>query len=215
MATTQITALTPDSVISFEINPGMLGQFLEARTEGGPRLKCFEGSVTLVSPGRSHETTGRRLVHLITAICEELEIEHTELASTLWAVPPGKGDTAYEPDESYYIQSHETATEGQVPDLAIEIVVSNPEKKAIRCGVALGIPEMWVFDVPRRRLTFYRLSRRGKNQGTYQPRSKSLAFPFLFASEVLEQLDDRAQGSLAFRRSCQEWARRVLVPRQN
>jgi hypothetical protein len=28
-------------------------------------------------------------------------------------------------------------------------VVSNSEKKALACGALLGIPEMWVLDVPR------------------------------------------------------------------
>ena len=58
MASTLVPTITPDTVISFEINPGTLLQFLETRAEGGPRLKCFEGSVTLVTPGMSHEIEG-------------------------------------------------------------------------------------------------------------------------------------------------------------
>jgi Uma2 family endonuclease len=213
MATVVAEKCTPDTVLSFSITPGTLVQFLAAMDESGPRLTCFEGSVTLVSPGRSHETTGRRLVQLIMAVCVKLEIEHTALVSTTWTLPEGSGDTAYEADDSYYIQSHETAVEGQMPDLAIEIVVSNPETKALACGAVLGIPEMWVFDVPRHRLTFYHLARRGKHKGTYQPKPASQAFPFLFASEVLERLDDPDRGALAFHRNCREWARRVLGPR--
>ena len=61
MASTLAPTIAPDIVLSFEINPGTLLQFLEARAEKGPRLKCFEGSVTLVSPGhapaRSHRST--------------------------------------------------------------------------------------------------------------------------------------------------------------
>ena len=58
MAPVLIPAIAPDTVMTFEINPGTLLQFLELRAEGGPRLKCFEGSVTLVSPGMPHETAG-------------------------------------------------------------------------------------------------------------------------------------------------------------
>jgi Uma2 family endonuclease len=213
MATVLAETCTPDSVFSFSITPGTLLQFLTALDESGPRLKCLEGSVTLVSPGRSHETTGARLEKLVFAVCQELEIEYTELESTTWTLPKGGRDTAYEADKCYYIQSHETATEGQVPDLAIEIVVSNPETKALACGAVLEIPEMWVFDVPCHRLTFYHLSRRGKHKGTYQPKSASRAFPFLVASEVLERLEDPDKGAVAFHRNCREWARRVLVPR--
>jgi Uma2 family endonuclease len=84
--------------------------------------------------------------HFMFAVFEELRIRHTPLASTRRALPAGQEDTAYEPDEGYYIQSHENAQKGPVPDLAIEIVVSNPEKKALACGAALGIPEMWILE---------------------------------------------------------------------
>ena len=214
MAAMLAESCTPDAVFSFRINPGSLLSFLASLDESGPRLKCFEGSVTLVSPGRSHETTAARLAKLVFAVCQELEIEHTELESTTWTLPRGLRDTAYEPDKCYYIQSHATATEDQMPDLAIEIVVSNPEDKALACGAVLGIPELWVFDVPRLRLTFYHLSRRGKHKGSYVPKPTSQAFPFLLASDVLEQLEDPAQGALGFHRSCRKWARRVLAPRR-
>src|SRR5437870_2918277 len=105
VASTLAPAIVPDTVISFEINPGTLPQLLEARAESGPRLKCFEGSVTLVAPGESHETRGSRLDLLILAICLELGIKRTGLASTTWMLPFGTGDTAYEADEAYYIQS--------------------------------------------------------------------------------------------------------------
>jgi Uma2 family endonuclease len=214
MAAMLAETLTPDTVLSFHITPGTLPQFLASLDERGPLIKCFEGSVTLVSPGRSHETVARRLLYLMIAILEELEIHHTPLGSTQWAVPAGQGETAYEPDESYYIQSHETANEDQVPDLAIEIVVSNSPTKALACGSALGIPEMWVFDVPRFQLAFYRLARRGKHKGRYQPSPRSQALPFLLASEVLERLDEPEQDSLEFLKNCRAWARRVLVPRR-
>jgi Uma2 family endonuclease len=213
VATVVSETCTPDMVLSFSITPGTFLQFLEAIKEIEPRLKCFEGSVTLVSPGRSHETAGRRLLYLMVAVFEELRIHHTPLASTRWTLPAGQKATAYEPDEGYYIQSHANPQEGQVPDLAIEIVVSNPEKKALACGAALGIPEMWVLDIPHHRLAFYRLMTRGKHKGTYQRTPRSQAMPFLFASEVLERLDDPDQDALDFLENCREWARRVLVPR--
>src|SRR5437660_11208468 len=104
MASTLVPTIAPDRVISFEINPGTLLQFLETRPEGGPRLKCFEGSVTLVSPGMPHEVAGGRLKSLILAVCLELRIKHSGLESTTWALPFGAGDTAYEADAAYYVQ---------------------------------------------------------------------------------------------------------------
>jgi Uma2 family endonuclease len=193
--------------MSFEINPGTLLQFLEARAEGGPRLKCFEGSVTLVSPGMPHEVAGERLASLVLAVCLELRIKHLALASTTWTLPFGAGDTGYEADAAYYIQSYGTAKKQQPPDLAVEVVVSHSEEKALRAGAFLKIPEMWVLDLPRHRLTFYHLTVRGKQKGTYR------AFPGLLSAEALERLDDHETDNTAFHENCRAWARRVLVPR--
>jgi Uma2 family endonuclease len=213
MASTIAPTITPDTVISFEINPGTLLQFLEARAEGGPRLKCFEGSVTLVTPGMSHEVAGERLTKLILAVCQELRLKHSALASTTWTLPFGAGDTGYEADAAYYIQSHGTTTKNHPPDLAIEVVVSHSEKKALWAGAFLKIPEMWVLDLPRHRLTFHHLVVRGKSRGTYRPQPRSRVFPVLASAEVLERLDDPETDDGAFHENCRAWARRVLVPR--
>jgi len=194
--------------------PGTLVLLRESMAEGGPRIKCYEGSVTLVSPGETHETTGQRLYILILAFCSVLKIPHSPLGSTYYSLPKGSKDSGYEPDQSYYIQSHGTAVKGQAPDLAIEIVVSHSEKKALACGVLLGIPEIWVLDIPRHRLTFHRLVQRGKHKGTYQPQSQSRAFPLLSSSEVLERLDDPERDGTAFHENCRNWAAEVLVPRR-
>src|SRR4051794_18613170 len=102
MASTLTSTLVSDVVLSFEINPGTLLQFLATRAEGGPRLTCFEGSVTLVSPGMPHEVAAERLASLVLAISLQLRIDHSALASTTWTLPSGAGDTAYEADKAYY-----------------------------------------------------------------------------------------------------------------
>ena len=213
MASTLAPTTAPDIVLSFEINPGTLLQFLESRAEGGPRLKCFEGSVTLVSPGMPHETKGYRLNLLIVAVCFGLGIKSKGLASTTWSLPLGAGDTAYEADAAYYIQSHGRAKEHQPPDLAIEVVVSHPEKKALRAGAFLKIPELWVLNIPRHRLTFYHLTIRGKEKGTYRPEPRSRAFPVLTSAEVLERLDDPETDDPTFQEDCRIWVGQVLLPR--
>ncbi len=213
MAPILATSLAPDTVMSFEINRGTLLQFLETRPEGGPRLKCFEGSVTLVSPGMPHEEAAERLATVVLTLCLELGIKHKALASTTWTLPLGSGDTAYEADRAYYIQSHGTTKSHQPPDLAIEVVVSHSEKKALRAGAFLKIPEMWVFDFPRHQLTFYHLAVRGKAKRIYRPEPGSRAFPVLSSAEVLERIDDPETDDTAFHEDCRAWARRVIVPR--
>jgi Putative restriction endonuclease len=167
-----------------------------------------------VSPGMPHELAGWRLSSLVLAICLELRIKHSPLASTTWTLPLGAGDTGYQADAAYYIQSHGAAKTNQPPDLAIEVVVSHSEKKALRAGAFLKIPEMWVFDVPRHRLTFYHLAVRGKHKGAYRPEPRSRAFPVLSSGEVLERLDDIETDGTAFHENCRAGARRVLVPRR-
>jgi Uma2 family endonuclease len=156
-----------------------------------------------------------RLDFMLLAVCQELEIKRTSLESTTWYLPFGAGDTAYEADKAYYLQSHGTAKPRQPPDLAIEVVVSHSEKKALRAGAFLKIPEMWVLDLRRHRLTFYHLTVRGKSKGagTYRPASQSRAFPVLTSAEVLERLDDAETDDGAFHENCRAWARQVLVPR--
>lgn len=213
MASTLARTTEPDTVLSFDINPSTLLQFLESRAEKGPRLKCLEGSVTLVSPGMPHEAMGYRLNLLILAVCLELRIKFNGVASTTWTLPLGSGDTAYEADAAYYIASHGRAKDGQAPDLAVEIVVSHPTDKALRAGALLKIPEIWVLDVPKNRLTFHHLTAKGERKGTYQVKPRSRAFPFLTSAEIQERLDDPETDDLAFHENCREWARRVLVPR--
>src|SRR5262249_9150917 len=171
-----------------------------------------EGSVTLVSPGKPHETAGGRLASLVLAVCLELRIRHTALESTTWTLPAGAGDTAYEADKAYYVQSHGTAKERQPPDLPAQPVVSHPEAKALRAGALLKIPEVWVLDLPRHRLTFYHLAARGKSKGTYRAGPRSRAFPVLTSAEVLERLDDPATDDTAFHENCREWAKRAPAP---
>ena len=117
-----------------------------------------------------------------------------------------------EPDKAYYIQSQGKAKKDQPPDLAYEVVVSHSEKKALRAGAFLRIPELWVFDIPRERLTFYHLALRGKQKGTYRPQPRSRAFPMLLSAEVLERLDPETED-MAFLENCRAWTREVLVPR--
>ena len=140
-----------------------------------------------------------------------MRIDYTGLASTIWTLPFGAGDTGYEADKAYYIQSYGTTKKHHPPDLAIEVVVSHSEKKALRAGAFLKIPEMWVLDLPKHRLTFYHLAVRGKSKGSYRPEPRSRAFPALTSAEVLERLDDPETDDTAFHENCRAWARTLVA----
>src|SRR5207248_6309898 len=92
------------------------------------------------------------------------------------------------------------------PDLVIEIVVSHPEHDALAACEALGVPEVWVWDVPRDRLTFRHLVGRGKNKGKYLPSPRSRALPFLQVSEVAGLIREATADFGAFNERCRAWA---------
>jgi Uma2 family endonuclease len=217
------TSVTPDVVMELTLTPGGYRAFVDSLGERSrPLLKCFQGSMTLVSPGRSHETTARRLNTLILALCEGLGLPVYPLGATLWELPVGAGagtpyekDTGYEADEAYYIQSFDARDEEPppMPDLAVEVVVGHSAKKALWAGAALGLPELWVLDVERNELTFHGLVRRGKHAGSYAPIPRSRALPMLTSADGLDRLADPEQNAVAFLDNCRRWARDVLARR--
>lgn len=89
MISTLAPTIPNDEVVTFQISEAHIQQFLDARTEGGPLLECFEGSATLVSPGRSHESMGSAFPFLSSAeVLERLddpEIGDTAFLKNCWA----------------------------------------------------------------------------------------------------------------------------------
>jgi Uma2 family endonuclease len=220
MSATVAASYAPDNVVTLHVVSDALGHYLDmvgGVVEGNPLLKCgADGRMTLVSPGKTHEQADRRLGMLVVAVCSVLEIPFSADGSTLYPVPgTGRG---YIPDESYYIQHHEEAAStaaGEMipPDLVIEIVVSHPAADALVDCALLGVPEVWVWDVPRGMLRFYRLATRGKHKGRYLADPRSGVLPVLEASEVLERLGDPTTDAGQFDRNCRAWAEQVLLPR--
>jgi Uma2 family endonuclease len=220
MATTLAASYAPDNVVTLHVVSDALGRYLDmvgGVVEGNPLLKCgADGRMTLVSPGNTHEQADRRLGMLVVAVCSVLEIPFSPHGSTLYAVPgTGRG---YMPDESYYLQHHDVVadptTSGIPPDLVIEIVVSHPATDALADCALLGVPEVWVWDVPPGRLEFHRLVTRGKNKGHYVPNPRSKVLPMLDAAEVFGRLSDPTTDAGRFDRKCREWAEQVLAPRR-
>jgi Uma2 family endonuclease len=210
-ATVSETECAPDMVVTIPIRPGGLRLYMELAREGGPLVKCVPGSLTLVSPGRTHETSDRRLGILILAIGSVLEIPLLPLGSTFFSRSKDHPDYGYEPDESY-LTGTLGKSEDHRPDLAVEVVVTNPDKKAPANCALLGVPEVWVWNIPRKRLVFYHLVTRGKNKGQYVSNPRSRAFPSLEVGMVLERLSDPTEDGSTFDRNCRAWVAQVLAP---
>lgn len=86
--------------------------------------------------------------------------------------------------------------------------------KALHAGELLRIPEMWVYKAPEHSLGFDQFPARGKVRGVYRRASRSLAFPVLTVSEVLERLNDPETDDSTYHESRRNGARNVLAPRR-
>src|SRR5438067_10039642 len=101
MAATAVKTFTPDTVVEIQLRPGTLEAFRESLAEGGPRIKCYKGSLTFVFPGETHGKSESRLGQLIVAVCMAVKIPLSALSSTYFGLPGGGKDSGFEPDESY------------------------------------------------------------------------------------------------------------------
>lgn len=220
MATAMADAIAPDTVTWLHIEPGGLDYYLKAVGDGGgnPRLQCFDGRIKLVSPSGAHERSGECLDTLIKAICSVLRIRLAPYHSFLYR--KSKKDVGVEPDRSYYVQ-HAATVHGRTeldmavdppPDLVVEIVVWHSAKHALAVCRELRVPEVWVYDVPKRELIFKHLVRSSGDSCAYRAGKKSLAFSFLTLEDVSTWLES-ADDYVVLDRKIRKWVRTVLKPR--
>ncbi|MDH6058896.1 Uma2 family endonuclease [Chrysosporum bergii ANA360D] len=151
------------------------------------RVTYLDGVIELVSPSRSHERYKTIIGSLLEAYFQENRIRYFPLGSTTFRKPVKKGGT--EPDESYCI-----GTEKELPDLAIEIIVTSGGVDKLKVYQILGIKEIWFFK--NNQFEVYILQ--GEN---YQQSLESELLPNLDVSMLAEYAiaPDPLQAVLAFR----------------
>jgi Uma2 family endonuclease len=222
MAVPTLRTYAPDMVVPLDIGPGGLDRLMDLIGErSNPRVKYHNGRVLLVSPGESHERTAHRIDMVLMAICTTLRIAFRGYMSTLYRRPGF--DHGVEPDLSYYVQNVRAVrgmrreidlSTDPPPDLAVEVVVTHGAALSMKVCQELGVPELWVYEVPAGRMTFWQRRRTGPRAGKYAARERSLAFPFLRAADLPPWLEDTdAADSSEFLRM-QRWARDALGPRR-
>ncbi len=109
--------------------------------------------------------------------------------------------------ESIRMKEHVVMGIDPPPDLAIEIVVSNPVRDALRVHARLGVPEVWVCKTSG--LTILQL---GEDR-RYHPASLSRALPFLSVADLSPWIfnNDR-RPEPAFNRAFRAWVTESLAP---
>lgn len=110
---------------------------LAARAEAPvPRMAFQEGTIELMSPSLRHESKKSLLGRLVEAYCFERRIRFYPWASTTLKNPSVQRGA--EPDESYRFSPG-----GEVPDLAIEAILTSGGLDKLQLYGKLGVPEVW------------------------------------------------------------------------
>lgn len=136
----------------------------------GYRVSFFNGVISLVSPSRSHEQISSIISCLINAYCREFSLSYYAMGSTTLKHEPLVGK---EPDVSYSFE-----TDKNIPDLAIEVVLSSGSIEDLAKYKILGVPEVWFWQ--DQKLTFYQLQSNG-----YKQVSSSIFLPKLTAKGLV------------------------------
>jgi Uma2 family endonuclease len=102
----------------------------------GMRVTYFEGTLEIMSPSRRHERIKSLIGSLLEAYFQEKRIPYFPFGSATFRLSGQRGGT--EPDECYCID-----TEKDLPDLAIEVVVSTGGVSKLSVYQVLGIKEVW------------------------------------------------------------------------
>lgn len=211
--------LDSETVMSFEVGPGGLLRFLDVVPEPPGRI-CYQvGRVTVVSPSQPHEVGLEALDDVVKMICDELEIAYSPAGSTL--LRRDDLDRGVMPDRSFYLEHH-GAIDGvketvdlrryPPPDLVLEAVWTHGAAGALEILSAMGVPEVWVFEITKARLQFLQLD----ETGAYVPRDLSRSFPFLQTNDVLGQIQTIVPGEPRYlwKRRLRTWVQGTLRSRR-
>ncbi len=110
-------------------------------------------------PGKKHETVKQRLSTLLDAFLEFEEIDHTPTGSM--TLENELENVRREADLSYEIAGNPETRSLNIPDLAIEIVVTSGGLNQLAAYQKLQIPEVWFWQNDRISLHFLKDDRSG------------------------------------------------------
>jgi Uma2 family endonuclease len=159
-----------------------------------------------------HEFYRKMLAKLIEIIILELNIPVRSGGSmTFQRKDLEKG---FEPDDCWWI-AHETEVRGKrefdfqkdpPPDLAIEVEISRSLANRVGIFAAIGVKELWRHNGEKLRFCIR------QDDGTYQDRDSSLAFPFLKSTDLdpYLRLDDDIDETTRVRRF-RDWLREQVI----
>jgi Uma2 family endonuclease len=213
MSTAQ-SRVKPNAAVLHDIDWGTYTRLLRA-FEGRRRFRLTydRGTLEMMSPLWEHEKAAYILGRFIDVITDELQLP-CEPGRTV-TLRRRRKSRGLEPDNCYWIASAErlagkTRLDLRIdppPDLAIEMDLMHSSLDRMSIYAALGVPEVW-------RLTSKELTFNMLEDGIYQVRTRSLAFPRLASADLLGFLAQMGStGSAAIVRQFRDWVRQVLLQR--
>jgi Uma2 family endonuclease len=109
------------------------------------RVTYLDGVLEIVSPSFRHEKLKKRLAGLVETYLDEKEFQYTPMGSP--TVKKQLQKAGAEPDECYSI-----GAEKDIPDLAIEVIITSGSINKLKTYQRLGVTEVWFWEINRLRL---------------------------------------------------------------
>jgi Uma2 family endonuclease len=161
--------------------------FRDALDRGGSRarLTYLHGVLEIMSPSGDHETLKKLIARLLEAWADEEGIDLEGAGSTTYREEAA--ERGLEPDECYCVGEL-----GDVPDIAVEVVLSSGLVDKLEVYRGLGVPEVWVHKDGA--LLVYRLE-----HGSYREQSRSDVLPTLDLGHLASFVRLGAKQSAAVR----------------
>jgi len=129
----------------------------------GLRMTYLEGWLEIMSPSRTHEVTKTQVARLLELFCLERDIPLFGYGSTTFRKE--EKQRGLEPDECYC-----RGADREIPDVAIEVVVTAGLLDKLEVYRGLGVREVWLFESARARVLTL-------DAAGYQPAPKSSVLP--------------------------------------
>ncbi|HLO85261.1 MAG TPA: Uma2 family endonuclease [Nostocaceae cyanobacterium] len=158
----------------------------------GLRMTYLEGTIEITTPSLEHELTKVTISRLIEIYALEMDIDLTGYGSTTFRKEAKA--RGLEPDECYCFGQLK-----EVPDIALEVVLSSGGINKLAVYQGLGVPEVWFWQ--NNQLSVYRL-----REENYQLINQSEFLPDLDLSALAKYIKypSQSQAVKAFRDSLRQ-----------
>lgn len=119
----------------YEILVAVLGD------QASVRMAYMNGAIELMSPSSGHQFVKKTIARLVEAYSDEAGLELNGYGS--WTLKNVLVERGLEPDECYVLG---VAREGDIPQLAIEVVWTSGGLNKLEIYRSLGVGEVWIWE---------------------------------------------------------------------